>query len=315
MQRYIMLRLLQAIPVLILVTFATYSLILLLPGDPVQVMYSGGGALTPEQESNLRHQLGLDESIPVQYAHWVQNAVQGNFGHSTETRLPVSELLKTSIPVTLQLGAFAFIVALLIAVPTGLISAVRSNSKLDRIVTVIAIGGVAMPDFLIAVFLILVFSSKLAWLPATGFVSISTDPIECLRYLVLPGIILAFGLSPVLNRQIRSSMLEVLHQDFVRTARAKGLHERAVIVNHALRNAILPAITVLGLSVGRLFAGAVIIEQIFGIPGMGRVFVGAINARDFPVVQATVFIIALMVIVSNLLTDIAYAILDPRIRY
>lgn len=315
MQRYILLRLFQAIPVLILVTFATYSLILLLPGDPVQVMYSGGGALTQEQESNLRHQLGLDQSIPEQYAHWVQNAVQGNFGHSTETRLPVSDLLKTSIPVTLQLGAFAFILAILLAVPTGLISAVRSNSKLDRIVTVIAIGGVAMPDFLVAVFLILVFSAKLQILPATGFVSIATDPIESLRYMVLPGVILAFGLSPVLNRQIRSSMLEVLHQDFVRTARAKGLHERRVIVSHALRNAILPAVTVLGLLVGRLFAGAVIIEQIFGIPGMGRVFVGAINARDFPVVQATVFIIALMVIFSNLLTDVAYAVLDPRIRY
>jgi peptide/nickel transport system permease protein len=306
---------LQSVPVIVLVTFATFSLILLLPGDPIQQMYAQGGALTPEQEEHLKHELGLDRPLPIQYARWVVHALTGNFGHSTQTRLPVSEILSTSVPVTLQLGLFGLVLGLLIAVPTGIISAVRSNSIIDRLVTVISIGGVAMPDFLLAVFLILVFSSRLHLLPATGFVSIATSPTDALRFMILPGTILAFGISPVISRQVRSSMLEVLRQDFVRTARAKGLQERRVILTHALRNAILPSLTVLGLLVGRLLAGAVIIEQIFAIPGMGRVFVGAILARDFPVVQATVLMTAVMVIVANLITDVAYAVLDPRIRY
>lgn len=315
MQKYILTRLLQAIPVILLVTFATYSLILLLPGDPIEQMYAQGGALTPEQEENLRRELGLDKPIPLQYLHWVGNVLTGDFGHSTQTRLPVSTLLRTSVPVTLQLGLFGLALGLLVAVPTGIISAVRANSLLDRVVTTVAIGGVAMPDFLLSVVLILVFSIHLHLLPATGFVSISTNPVDALRFGILPGVILAFGISPVISRQVRSSMLEVLRQDFVRTARAKGLQERQVVLRHALRNAILPAITVLGLLVGRLLAGAVIIEQIFAIPGMGRVFVGAILARDFPVVQTTVLITAVMVIVANLITDVAYAVLDPRIRY
>ncbi len=315
MIRYVLLRLLQAIPVLVLVTFATFSLILLLPGDPVQVMYAQGGALTPEQEKNFKHELGLDRPIPIQYARWVGHALTGDFGHSTQTRLPVSRILKTSIPITLQLGGFALVVGLLIAVPTGLISAVKANSFLDRAVTVFAIGGVAMPDFLLSIFLILIFAQHFQVLPATGFVSFGTDPSQFFRFVLMPGLILAFGLSPVINRQVRSSMLEVLGQDYIRTARSKGLREYTVLIRHALRNAILPAITVIGLLIGRLLAGAVIVEQIFAIPGMGRVFVGAILARDFPVVQATVFIVALMVICSNLLTDVAYALLDPRIRY
>jgi len=314
-RRYIVLRFLQAIPVLVLVTFVTYSLVLLLPGDPVQVMYSQGGALTPEQEQNLRHQLGLDRSIPLQYVHWVEGALTGNFGRSTQTRLPVSEILHTSLPVTLQLGVFGLVVALLVAIPSGIISAVYPNSLIDKVVTVIAIGGVAMPNFLLAMLMILFFAARLQVLPATGFVSITTSPVQALRFMILPGLILAFGISPVLNRQVRSAMLEVLRQDYIRTARAKGLGEWTVVLTHALRNALLPTITVIGLLVGQLFVGQVVIEQIFGIPGMGRVFVGAILARDFPVVQATVFLIAGMVIVANLVADIGYAVLDPRIRY
>jgi|SRR5579875_208942 len=315
MVRYILVRLVHALPIVLLVTFATYSLLLMLPGDPVTVMFAQGGALTPQQQANLRHQLNLDKPIPVQWLLWVKDVATGDFGRSTQTRLPVSRLLRTSLPVTLQLGTFALVLSLILAIPAGVLSAVRANSWFDRIATVVAIGGVAMPDFFLAIVLIIIFASRLHWLPATGWISLGTNPTRALKYMLLPGIVVGFALAPLTMRQIRSSLLEVLRQDYVRTARAKGLREQRVVLVHALRNALLPTLTVLSLVIGRLLAGQVIVEQIFGIPGMGRVFVGAILSRDFPVVQATVLLIALMVIVANLAADICYAVLDPRIRY
>jgi peptide/nickel transport system permease protein len=315
MVRYVLVRFVHAIPIVLLVTFATYSLLLMLPGDPVTVMFAQGGALTPQQQANLRHQLNLDKPIPVQWMLWVKNAATGDFGRSTQTRLPVSRLLRTSLPVTLQLGMFALVLSLVLAIPAGVLSAVRANSWFDRIATVVAIGGVAMPDFFLAIVLIIIFASRLHWLPATGWVSMGTNAARALKYMLLPGIVVGFALAPLTMRQIRSSLLEVLRQDYVRTARAKGLHEQRIVLVHALRNALLPTLTVFSLVVGRLLAGQVIVEQIFGIPGMGRVFVGAILSRDFPVVQATVLLVALMVIAANLAADICYAMLDPRIRY
>src|SRR5579883_1209401 len=228
MARYILVRIAQSIPVILLVTFATYSLILLLPGDPVTVMFSQGGALTPQQTANLRHQLNLDKPVPVQWAIWVRNAATGDFGRSTETRLPVSRIFRTALPVTLQLGVFALILSLILAVPAGVISAVRANSWVDKLVTLFSIGGVAIPDFFLAIVLIIIFASKLHWLPATGWVSVGTSLPKAIRYMVLPGIVVAFALAPLTTGQIRSSMLEVFRQDYIRTARAKGLREGRV---------------------------------------------------------------------------------------
>jgi peptide/nickel transport system permease protein len=315
MSRYVLIRLAQAVPVLLLVTFAAFSLILLLPGDPVTVMFSQGGAITPEQEQNLRRQLGLDRPIPEQYLLWLGHALTGDLGQSTGTRLPVTTILATSLPVSLQLGLFGLLLSLVIAIPAGIVSAVRPNSTWDRCVTLVTIGGVAVPDFFLAILLILVCASWLHLLPPTGFVSMASDPLQAIKFMLLPGVVLAFGLSPVTTRQIRSSLLEVLGQDYVRTAHAKGLPKRHVVVGHALRNAAAPALTVFGLLVGRLLAGQVVVEQIFGIPGMGRVLVGAILARDFPIVQAVVLLVALSVILANLATDLTYGVLDPRLRY
>lgn len=316
MQRYILRRLLQAIPLLILITFLSYSLLLLLPGDPVLALITGGDAtLTEEAYEARRHELGLDRSIPVQYAMWMGRLFQGDFGRSTQTRRPVLDELRTRMPATLQIGAAALTFALVVAVPIGVASAIWRNSLVDRAVTLFAVGGVAVPDFWFAIMLILLFSERLGWFPAVGYANIIDRPRDALELMVMPVLVLGWGATALLARQTRSSMLEVLQQDYMRTARAKGLPQVQVIWVHALRNAMLPMVTILGLLVGRLFAGAVIVEQVFSIPGMGRFLVGSVFTRDFPVVQATVLIIAVSVIVANLITDILYAWLDPRIQY
>ena len=284
MQGYIIRRLLQAIPLLVLVTVLSYSLILLLPGDPVLTGFTGGQqTLDPVAYQARKHQLGLDKPLPVQYLLWVGHALQGSFGTSALTRLPVSRDLEARLPVTLQLGAAALAVALLLAIPAGIASAVWRNSLLDRVVTLLAVGGVAIPEFWFATLLILLFSVKLHWLPPIGFVSPFTDPVQGLKLIAMPTIVLGWSGTAVLARQTRSSMLEVLRQDYIRTARAKGLRDRTVVLQHALRNAMLATVTVLGLLVGRVVAGTVIVEQIFSIPGMGRMLVDGVFNRDFPV--------------------------------
>lgn len=303
------------IPVVILVTMMVYSLILLMPGDPITAMIGRGEVLDKEQIQILRHRLGLDRPIPVQYAMWLSRAVRGDFGRSTLTRRPVIAEIKVRLPVTLELGLFAMLFATLIAVPVGIISSVRRGSKLDLVSTVLTISGVAMPEFFLGIILILLFAVTLGWLPTNGFVSVFTDPVEGFRHILLPVFSLGLVIAATNMRQTRSAMLEVLVQDYVRTARSKGLTERAVIWVHALRNALLPVVTLMGLQIGRIFGGAVIVETLFAIPGMGRLIVGSILLRDFPVVQASILIVITTVMVANLLTDLLYAYLDPRIRY
>lgn len=206
------------------------------------------------------------------------------------------------------------IVGLLIGIPAGIAAAVRHNTLLDRLVTMVSVAGVAMPGFWFGILLILLFSVKLHWLPPLGYVPIQHDPVQALKLMVLPCLVIGWELAAVVTRQLRSSMLEVLRQDYVRTARAKGLRERRVVWTHALRNALMPVVTVIGLLVGRVIAGAVVVETIFAIPGMGRMLVGAVNANDFPAVQAIVLIVAVSVVVMNIVTDLTYAGLDPRIR-
>jgi len=226
----------------------------------------------------------------VQYVDWMRGLFTGDLGRSAITKQPLTEALRDRIPVTLQLAVASFIISMLIAIPAGIISAYKRNSLLDRVITVVALMGVAMPSFWLGILLILFFAVELRWFPPSGFVSFTTDPIECLRYIALPAISLGAVQAAVIMRQMRSSLLEVLNEDYVRTARAKGLRERQVVLVHGMRNALLPVVTVVGLQVGRVLGGSVIIETVFAMPGMGRYAVNAIFDRDYPVVQATVLI-------------------------
>lgn len=314
MYRYIIRRLLQMIPTLLLVTMATFSL-LLLPGDPVTALLSGGESLDQETLRLARHDLGLDQPIPVQYVMWLGRALHGDLGKSTSTRQPVTTEIMARVPATLQLGITAWLFSVVVALPAGIISAVRRNSWLDISATLVSMAGVAIPGFWLGILLILFFGVALHLLPPSGFVSVFKDPVQGLQLLVMPAFSLGASMAALNMRQIRSAMLEVLAQDYVRTARAKGLRERSVIWLHALKNALLPVVTIMGLQVGRIIAGAVVTEQVFAIPGVGRLAVSAIFLKDFPVVQGIVLLCAVTVLIANLVTDLLYGLLDPRIRY
>ena len=315
MRRYVARRLLQMVPVLLLVTFGVYSLLLLLPGDPVLAMLSESEQLDQRLVEQYRRDLGLDRPVPVQYALWLGRFLQGDWGKSIKTNRPVAEEIRARLPATLHLGLFAWVISLLIAIPTGVIAATRRGTPFDHAATAFAVGGVAIPSFWQGIILILVFAVFFRLVPVSGFVSFTEDPLRSLKHLVLPAVTLGTSIAAVTMRQTRSAMLEVLAQDYVRTARAKGLREPTVLLDHALRNALLPVVTIMGLQVGNLIGGSVIIETIFAVPGVGSLAVSSIFNRDFPVVQALVFIVALSVMTANLLTDLAYGVLDPRIRY
>jgi peptide/nickel transport system permease protein len=301
------------IPVLLLLTLIAFLLLHVMPGDPVITIL--GSEATPEAITSLRHELGLDKPIYVQYFDWLWRVVQGDFGRSIRTHIPVSELIAERLPATLQIGLSAMILSLLIAVSIGILSGIRRNSKLDQVGRVFAILGIAVPNFFLGVVLILIFAVALRWLPPSGYVSLSQDFFRSLKLTILPAITLAAAMGAVTMRQLRSSLLEVLEQDFIRTARAKGLSERIVIGRHAMKNALIPVVTILAIQVAILFGGSVIVETIFAIPGVGRLAVNAILAQDFPIVQAVVLLIGVIVCLFNLIADLSYAFLDPRIRY
>ena len=312
MLRFIAKRLLQTFPVLLVVSVTVFSLIHLIPGDPVQVMV--GESQDPEVVAAIRHDLGLDRPLYIQYATWLGNALRGDFGMSIRTHQPVTEVVAERARPTLQLTALALLIALCVALPVGILAATRRNSGIDVGATTFALLGVSMPNFLIALLLIFVFAIKLQWLPTSGYVSIFQDPVRGLKLLVLPAVTIGMAMAAVITRMTRSSLLEALDQDYVRTARSKGLVERRVVVGHALRNAMIPVITVVGLQIGNLIAGAVITEYVFAIPGVGRLIVDSIFARDYPVLQGVVLFTAIGFILANLLADLMYAALDPRIR-
>jgi peptide/nickel transport system permease protein len=301
------------IPVLLLLTLIAFLLLHVMPGDPVITIL--GSEATPEAITSLRHELGLDKPIYVQYFDWLWRVVQGDFGRSIRTHIPVSELIAERLPATLQIGLSAMILSLLIAVPIGILSGIRRNSKLDQVGRVFAILGIAVPNFFLGVVLILIFAVTFRWLPPSGYVSLSQDFFRSLKLTIMPAITLAAAMGAVTMRQLRSSLLEVLEQDFIRTARAKGLSERIVIGRHAMKNALIPVVTILAIQVAILFGGSVIVETIFAIPGVGRLAVNAILAQDFPIVQAVVLLIGFIVCIFNLIADLSYAFLDPRIRY
>lgn len=315
MWRYIARRLLQILPVLAIITFLVFALMLAIPGDPARALIGPGEALDEEQLAIIRKEYHLDEPVLVQYGIWLGNALQGNLGRSTRNQRPIAEELATRAGVTLRFGIIAWILSAAIGVPAGIASAVYRGKAVDYVATVLSIGGVAIPNFWLAIMAILLFGVKLGWLPTQGYVDIFEDPAEGLRHMILPAFALGITSWALIMRQSRSAMLEVLAQDYVRTARAKGMREGTVIWVHALRNALLPVVTVFGLQTGRIFAGAVVIETLFGIPGMGNFMVQAIFARDFMAVQGAVLLMALAVLFANLITDILYAWLDPRIKY
>ena len=315
MWTYVVRRLLQMIPVLAIITFMVYALMFAIPGDPARALVGPGESLDEEQLEIIRKEHNLDKPVIVQYGLWLTRALRGDFGRSTQNYRPVAEELKDRVQVTLQFGIVAWLLAVLIGVPAGIVSAVYRGKPVDFIATVLSIAGVAIPNFWLGIMSILLFGVILGWLPTQGYVDIFEDPAEGFRHMILPAFALGITSWALIMRQSRSAMLEVLAQDYVRTARAKGMRPRSVVWVHALRNALLPVVTVFGLQTGRIFAGAVVIETLFGIPGMGQFMIQAIFARDFQSVQGAVLLMALAVLFANLITDLVYAWLDPRIRY
>ena len=315
MKTYLLRRLLHAIPTLLLVTVVTFSITMLLPGDPALAFLGEAAAMDKVAYEAMRRELGLDQPIPVQYALWLGRALQGDLGRLVRTREPVWESMQARLPITLQLAVMAMLIALAIALPVGILSAVRPNSKLDLVSTILAISGLAIPSFWLGIMLIFVFALWLRWLPPSGYAPPSAGFGQNLQLMLLPALALGAEQAAVIMRQVRSALLEVLQQEYVTTAWAKGLGERSVIGRHALRNALIPVVTIIGLQTGRLIGGAVVIETVFALPGLGRLAADSIFFRDFPSLQGVILILALAVFLSNLVTDALYAYLDPRIRY
>ncbi|MCC7370715.1 MAG: ABC transporter permease [Chloroflexi bacterium] len=315
MLRYVTVRIVQMIPVLFLVSLASFALTYVLPGDPALAIIGEQNARDPILYAQLRQDMGLDRPLLVQYFDWAGRLLRGDLGISTSTRQPVSTLLGQRLWPTLQLGTLGMALSLVIAIPIGIMSATRPGSKLDLIGTVASMVATCIPHFWLGLLLILLFGLYLRWLPPSGYISPSEDLLGNLRLMIMPTLVVSGGTAAVMMRQVRSSMLEILGREYITTARAKGLKSSGVVIGHALKNALIPVLTVIGLQLGVLIGGAVVTESVFSIPGIGRLAADSIFNRDFPVLQAIVLVMAFAVLLANLFTDIAYAWLDPRIRY
>jgi len=315
MGRYIIRRLVVAMPSLLIVTILIAGLLRLQPGDVVMARLSESGYLTQEDVDEMRAELGLDKSFPVQYVEWVTGVLQGDLGVSLWTGRDVLETLATRSRVSIQLAFMAMVVAVVTAIPLGIISAVRQDSWMDYVARMFSITGLSVPDFFLATMLLYILSVWVGWLPDFGYTPPWEDPWANMQAFVFPALIVGYRSSAINARMTRSAMLEVLRQDYVRTARAKGLMERVIIFKHALRNALIPVITIMGSQLTFLLGGLVIVEVVFSLPGVGTLGFEAIQVRDYPVVQGVVFFTAILFIVSNLLIDLSYAVIDPRIRY
>ncbi|HEV8469486.1 MAG TPA: ABC transporter permease [Candidatus Limnocylindria bacterium] len=313
MTQYILRRLLLMIPVAFLVSVIVFTLLRITPGDPVLVF--AGEERDPAALEALRHEYGLDQPLPVQYVVWMEHALRGDLGRSLRTRQPVTQAILERLPKTLELGSAALLISISVALVVGTLAALRRNSPLDLIATGFTIAGVSLPNFYLGIILILVFALALRVFPPGGYADFATEPVDNLKRLVLPAITLATASLAINLRQVRSSLLDVLSQEYLRTARAKGLGERAVVLRHALKNGLIPVVTIFGLQIGALLDGAIITETIFFWPGVGRLAVDSIGGRDYPVVQAIVLMSALAFMVSTLAVDVLYAWLDPRISY
>lgn len=313
MTAYIVRRLASMIPVLLIVGVVIFFLIHLTPGDPAAVIL--GSSATQDQVAALRHELGLDAPLFTQFFVWAGHVVTGHLGESIYSHQPVSAVLAAHVAPTISLTAIAFVLGILIAVPTALLAVWKRNTLLDSAFMSVSILGVSIPNFWLALVLILVVAVQLKVLPVSGYVPIEQGLWPWFSHLLLPAFVLAVQQAALTARMLRDGMLEVVHQDYIRTARAKGLGERPVIAKHAFRNAMVPTITVVGVSLAKLLGGAVVTEQIFVVPGLGNLLVDSIGRRDFPVIQGVILLVALIYLGVNLLVDIAYGLLDPRIRY
>ena len=305
-------RLAQLVPTLLFVSILIFSLQHLLPGDPALVM--AGEERDPAVIAQIRAQYRLDQPIPVQYVYWVKGVVSGDLGESMRIHVPVRDLVLEKLPVTAQLAAMAIVIALVIGVGAGIVSAVKKNSAWDYAANGLALWGISTPNFWLGIMLIFLFSVKLEWLPASGYVPLSEDWKASLASTIMPAFVLGNSIAAVLMRHTRSAMLQVLDSDYVRTARAKGLSERTVIFKHAMRNALTPVITLGALELGTLLSGTVLTEQIFTIPGFGKLIVDSVFNRDYAVVQGVVLVTATMYITLNLIADVAYILVNPRLR-
>lgn len=298
---------------MLIVGIMTFLLVHLTPGDPATVIL--GPDATQEEVDRLRDDLGLDESLPVQFLIWIKGVAQFDLGDSLFLARPVSEAILNRAEPTIMLTLYSMTISIVIGVPAGIIAAVKRGSLLDRLLMVFAISGAAVPNFFLGILLILLFAVTLGWLPSGGYVNITDDPVEHFKTMIMPAFAIGVSAAGLLARLTRSSMLDVLSEDFVRTARAKGLNYRTVVVRHALRNALIPVVTVIGYSLGGALGGAVVTETVFAIPGMGRLVVQSVARRDFPVIQGAVITIAAFYVLANLLVDVLYVFIDPRISY
>lgn len=305
-------RLLLAIPTLFLVSIMVFSLQKLLPGDPVLAM--AGEERDPAVIAQLREQYHLNDPLPSQYFYWLGNALRGDLGTSLRTQEPVTTLIASKLPVTLELSLLAMIVALLVGISMGIVAAVRKNSWVDHTTNFVALSGISIPHFWLGILLILLFSVHLQWLPASGYVSLSESLTQNIKTLLLPALVLGTGLAATLMRHTRASMISVLKADYIRTARAKGLLPKTVILKHAFRNALVPVITLTTLLFGELLGGAVLTEQVFTLPGFGKMIVDAVFNRDYAVVQGVVLVVAIGFLLLNLLADVLYVLINPKMR-
>ncbi|MBP2551133.1 peptide/nickel transport system permease protein [Neorhizobium galegae] len=312
MLSYVLRRLAIAIPTLLLVSILVFSLLKFLPGDPAMAL--AGEERDPAVIEFLRQKYSLDQPLYIQYGKWLAGIVQGDFGLSIRTRLPIGEMIAQKLPVTIQLSVMAMFLATLIGIPAGIIAALKRGTVADYGVSMIGLTGLSVPSFWLGIMLILLFAVTLGWFPSGGYVAFFDSPLDNLRHTLLPSLVLGTAAAAIVMRHTRSAMLQVMKQDYVRTARAKGLKERIVVVRHVLRNSLVPVVTMSTLHLGELLSGAVLTEQVFGIPGFGKMIVDGVFSRDYAVVQAVVLCSAALFLLMNLLADIAYVILSPRLR-
>ena len=313
MRGYLGARIAQIIPTLLLVSLLVFSLQQLMPGDPALVL-AGEERGDPQVLAQIRTELWLDRSLPIQYFHWIGNVLHGDLGYSWHIRQPVAHLVLQKLPVTLQLGGMAFLIAVLIGVPAGIVAAVYRNGFWDYVANGIGLAGLSTPNFWLGIMMILLFSVDLGWLPPSGFVPPNEDWRQSLATTIMPAFVLGNAIAAILMRHTRSAMLSALDQDYIRTARAKGLKEFHVLTRHALRNALMPVVTLGALELGTLLSGAVLTEQVFSIPGFGKMTVDAVFNRDYPVVQGVVLVTAFLYVMLNLVADILYVVINPRLR-
>ena len=306
-------RLLSALPILLIVSLITFAMIHLIPGDPAAAI--AGLSATPDQIAHIRHDLGLDQPLATQFVRWYANLLHGDLGRSLLLGQPVLEATLFRLPVTIGLSLYALVITLVIGLVTGVLAALRQNTWVDQAAMMFAMIGISLPNFYLGLLMIILFAVDLRWLPTGGYIALSDDPLGWLATSTMPAVSLALLLAGLLARITRSTMLEVPRQDYIRTARAKGLPRRLVVVKHALSNALIPIVTVIGIIVSLLISGAVVTETLFSIPGVGQLLTQAVLNRDYPMVQGGLLIVTALLVLVNIGVDVIYAFLDPRVRY